>query len=135
MDEARPPVVRLGPGARRRKDLEKTLDQVWREILDDPVECAKVAEILHIDPSKAKAALPRPPIELESGAAGLTGGEILVLGALWLAKDVFGGAVTDLAKDPIKKYLKTLWTEVLSPAMRRNLSGRHDMGEEKKDVE
>jgi hypothetical protein len=131
-------IVRHEVGTAKISELKSALHAVWKdEILARPAELKKAARALGVEPADLKK-LSKPPVALDSGRAGMTGGEVLVVMAVWAGSEIVLGAFKDLAKEELKRRLKQLWSDALEPAVRSQLKdhryglGRRIEGKKKK---
>jgi hypothetical protein len=118
-------IARYQAGTAKVKELDVTA--AWKAILSDPQERAKAAAALEVSPEELTSAA-EPPVILNHGRAGISGGEIIVLIAAWVGTEVVLGALKDLAKEELKRRIKNLWFAVLEPAVRDQLSDRQGLG-------
>ncbi|WP_315772312.1 MULTISPECIES: hypothetical protein [unclassified Bradyrhizobium] len=117
-------VVRHAPGIAKVSELKAALSDAWKnEILAKPTELKKAAEVLGVDPNELKSLI-SPPLAIQSERAGMTGGEVLIVMAIWAGNEIVLGAFKDLAKEQLKNRLKQLWSVVLEPLVRDLLEDR-----------
>jgi len=107
-------------------ELDARIKEAWAQVLADPVEREKVAELLEVpvgdlDPEKV-------PFAASQGDAGLAGGEILILVASTFFLAFLQGAGKDLGMAASRK-LQKLWSDYMIE--RVNPPGSGNLGEPK----
>lgn len=125
-------IAHLGPGTKRPHELQDAVRQAWQDILSDPASRSHAARILEGTPIDLESTA-EPPFDIEATKAGMTGGEIVVMAAIWVGKELLLKPATSLLSAYAKKQLQELWTEVVSPAVRRRLGDHRSMGTERID--
>jgi hypothetical protein len=121
-------VALYASGSADEDELNADIAKAWTDALSDPAQRAAIAQELGV----AEDALdPKtPPVKALGRGAGLTGAEILILGAF--AGAVVHGAGEELGKASVKwsiDALRSLWRARLRPKV--NPVGKGRLGSDK----
>jgi hypothetical protein len=121
-------IAGLGEGTADVDELNRSLDEAWREILTSDASLAEAANILQVNPGELRM-LKNTPIKVEANAGGMTGLELAYMVFVWIGSEVVLGELADVAKEELRKRFLQLWRKMLAPRL-RNLRRGEEVGED-----
>lgn len=125
-------LVRYFDPAIEPEKLQEDLEQIWLDLLSNPENLMKIAQILNTNPDKL-ILCPRSPIKIESDSSGICGSEIAILVATWVATDIALKALSELGKDALKSALKMVWDKYIERALKVKQKAARALGERESD--
>lgn len=118
----------LTGGTAKPEELQAQIEKTWAELTADGGKREQIAEVLGVKPQALQDAK-HAPVRFDTRAAGIGGIEAATIVLAWVGTEILLGAVKDLAKEELKKRLRTLWDKVLLPALKKKVS-RDELGTE-----
>jgi len=108
-------ITRYG-GSASQQELNPVVQEQWAQIRSDPKLLAKAASYLQVTPAKLLA-LEHAPVEVRNLKANITAPEIALEVITWIGTDVCLGLLADVAKDEIKRRVRSLWDAMFAPKL------------------